>query len=306
MAFRFPDLKAPAEHKTLTFDFTAELSTGVTITSAAMTYAVASGTESPVTLANNGAGALDATSKKWLQPVLGGIDGVEYNCTCTATLSSGSTPSILTGILGVRDPIALWPTTYPSDLALTTVDALGNYLDPPTSGNRSDFLLRDLIKRASAVILANANLDVCYSAAQTETRNGNGKDRIVAKVTPITAVTSVTIDGVTVPAATSTIGSGYVFDDQMIYLRGYVFTQGYRNVVLSYAGGVAAGSQVASALEQACLVTCALWWKRRAHIDQVSLSAPSGIGSTSFLQVDIPKEAQTIINQFKRGAPGTP
>lgn len=309
MAFRFPDPKAPSERKTIVFDFTNELGTGVEITTATVTYTVASGAENPVTLANDSSvtAAVDSTKKKWLQPVKDGIDGVEYNCYCSATLNTGSTPSVLHGILGVRDPRNVWPTNYPSDSALTSVNALAAYLDPPSENGRADFLLRELIKRVSRVLVGQLNLDALYDsgASITEKRNGSGLAWLTPKVTPIISISSLKIGTTTIPASDGT-SAGYLFDNDAIYLVGYEFTRGVQNITLVYRGGVVANSAIAQQMEQACIVTCALWWKRRAHIDHSSIAAPQGMGTISFIADDIPKEARMIINQYRRVAPVLP
>jgi hypothetical protein len=170
-----------------------------------------------------------------------------------------------------------------------------------------DAVLDALIKRASATISQSTNIPTIFDSGSdiTEKRNGNGKDRIITKSSPLVSVTSVTIDGVSIPASPDGIAAGYIVDDTMLYLVGYTFTKGVQNVTLVYRGGVTLGSSLQQMLEHACLVTCALWWKRRAHVDQASIGSPQ-LGTISYTQKDLPAEAMTIINQIRRVAPITP
>src|ERR1700704_4953670 len=58
-------------------------------------------------------------------------------------------------------------------------------------------------------------------ASFTETRNGNGRSRIVLNNYPVVSVTSVTVDNSAVPARTSPTGVGYTLAGSSIYLNGY-------------------------------------------------------------------------------------
>jgi hypothetical protein len=130
----------------------------------------------------------------------------------------------------------------------------------------SDDALLGIINRASAVICEAVNRPKIFDSGVniTEKRNGNGQDRMTVAVDPIISVSSLTIDGATVPASDGQ-SAGYLFDNTTIYLIGYVFTRWVQNVVLIYRGGCVANSGRQLQLEAACLATVALWWKRRAH-----------------------------------------
>jgi hypothetical protein len=168
----------------------------------------------------------------------------------------------------------------------------------------SDDALLGLINRASAVICEAVNRPKIFDSGVnvTERRNGNGQDRMTVAVDPIISVSSLTIDGATVPASDGQ-SAGYLFDSTTIYLIGYVFTRWVQNVVLIYRGGCVANSGRQLQLEAACLATVALWWKRRAHIDQISQAMSNNAGTLTFTTKDLPAEAWTIINQIKRVAP---
>jgi hypothetical protein len=97
------DEKDPAEKVPLTFDFTVDLPDGVLLTSIqSVTFSTAFGTDvSPSALANGPAG-FDATSKKVIVPVQGGLDGRDYNVSVVALTSESDLVLELNGVLPVR------------------------------------------------------------------------------------------------------------------------------------------------------------------------------------------------------------
>lgn len=112
-----------------------------------------------------------------------------------------------------------------------------------------------LIPKVSAAIEAYC-ARTFGQASYTETRNGNSADRIIVKNRPLTAVASVNVNGLSIPAAPDTVSFGFVFDDSSIYIRAgrklspppagtlggfpVCFERGIQNVVLAYTGGYAA------------------------------------------------------------------
>ena len=79
--------KSVAETQTLTFDFLSLLALGESISSASTSAAVYSGTDStPAALIS---GATTIAGSKVTQKVVGGVAGVMYTITCTATTSAG-------------------------------------------------------------------------------------------------------------------------------------------------------------------------------------------------------------------------
>ena len=93
----------------------------------------------------------------------------------------------------------------------------------------------------------------------TRTFNGVGGARLMLPDYPVTAVSSVSIDGIAVPTSSSTTTAGYVFDEKTIYLRGYCFTRGIQNVLVSYTAGYAS---VPADVEQACIEWVNTTWGR--------------------------------------------
>lgn len=89
-------------------------------------------------------------------------------------------------------------------------------------------------------------------ATVTERRSGHGGTTLVLHNYPILSVTSVTIDGVAVPASSTPGATGYWYGEQAIDLAGYSFARGRENVVIVLTAGYAS---VPGPVEQA-LLTC--------------------------------------------------
>ena len=84
----------------------------------------------------------------------------------------------------------------------------------------------------------------------TRTFNGRGGDRLMVPDVPMTAVSAVAIDGVSIAASTGPTVSGFVFNDTTIFLRGYCFNRGVQNITASYTAGYLT---TPTDIEQACL-----------------------------------------------------
>lgn len=128
----------------------------------------------------------------------------------------------------------------------------------------------------------------------TLTTNGNGRASVFLNQYPVTAITSVTVDGVSIPASTGPLAAGYAFDGCIVYLRGYAFTKGIQNVVVVYTAGYAAvPTDVADAVDEIAILN----YKRRDHIDT---SSKSLAGETvNYVQADMPESAKLKLQNYK-------
>ena len=119
---------------------------------------------------------------------------------------------------------------------LATVDDFKIYAGITTAN--TDALITMLLA-SSLTMLSNYCNRALQSAQYTEYRDGNDSSRmLVAAGYPLTAFSSLSIDGRVIP--TSTNGSpGYFFvlGGRAVVLIGYKFTRGYRNIVMTYTGG---------------------------------------------------------------------
>jgi hypothetical protein len=116
---------------------------------------------------------------------------------------------------------------------------------------------------------------------------------------PVTAVTSVKVDGVAIPPAAGPTAAGYSFSPTMLYLRGYAFSRGGRNVEVACNRGWAA---TPADLERACIELVGLRYKERDRIGQVSQSLGAG-QTVAFWVKDMPDSVKTVLVAYKKVVP---
>ena len=177
-----------------------------------------------------------------------------------------------------------------------------------------DILLQNLITRGSAQMLRWMNRDRIIATTYTENLDGNDALFMLPRNFPLISVSSVMVDNISIPAATSQIGSGFVFDARKVMLRGgssgfysvgpyssqcqYRFTRGFQNVQLVYQAGYVA---VPVDLQQAAIEGFAYVYRRRAHIGEDSSSA-SGQVTIGFSKEMLPASALMTLEQYTRRA----
>lgn len=178
---------------------------------------------------------------------------------------------------------------------LTTTAAVKAYMG--VTSTDLDALLAALITRASAAI-ENFLQGGVLSAPYTETRNGTGGQYILLAQYPVTAVASLTIDGIDIPAASGYGQAGWWLSGRTLNVSGYRFTRGRGNVVVIYTAGYAA---TPPDIEQACIESVVLSLKRRDHMD---VSSKSLAGETvSFITAELTPSAKQVLNSYRRVAP---
>jgi hypothetical protein len=166
------------------------------------------------------------------------------------------------------------------------------------SGNGDDDLLSRLVSAISAAAESYMNRTI-GSAVLSYVRHGNGKTVIPFPNAPVTAVTSVTVDAVTIPARIGSSGPGYAFDDGFLYLSGYSFAPGVNNVAITNTGGFA---KTPMDLEQAVLDWVAFKYRER---DRIGLGSKILQGETITFLRDVPPSVLRVFNQYSRVAPST-
>jgi hypothetical protein len=178
---------------------------------------------------------------------------------------------------------------------LTTLATAKSWLS--VTGAADDTVLTRLVSGVSVAAQNRMGRTIARSA-YTETRNGNGKAVLSFPEGPVSAVQSLTIDGVVIPARVGVTGSGYSFDDDFLYLDGYCFTRGQQNVVRAFTAGFAT---TPLDLEQAVLEIIGHKYRERDRIGQGSKIL---LGETvSFLR-DVPPDCLRVIDNYRRVVPG--
>jgi hypothetical protein len=177
-------------------------------------------------------------------------------------------------------------------IALTSLANVKAFAQISSSGD--DPLLQRLVDAASSYIAVwcSRNFDL---TSRTQTYNGNGRYRMPMRDYPITQVDSVKVNGLSIPARTSPQGSGYVFDDILVYLSGYTFEQGIANVEITYSAGYVA---VPADLEQACIEMVVSRYRERSRLN-LNSQAVAG-ESVTFNVQELSRYARSVLQQYKR------
>jgi hypothetical protein len=168
---------------------------------------------------------------------------------------------------------------------LTTLEKVRRQIFGNEPEISADDILNTLLASSSTWVEREVGGDLML-ATITETRDGDGCTRMLLTRShswrpgrPVTTVTSVTVDGVAIPARPAVSSSnanpnGYLYRDDRVDLVGYTFTTGTANVVIVYtAGFVACPTDV----EQATLEHVALRYRDRKH---TGLESASGGGDS--------------------------
>jgi hypothetical protein len=178
---------------------------------------------------------------------------------------------------------------------LTTLANVKGWFSPPLTSTVDDVLLTRLVTAASQFIQTWLGRQISLQT-YTEQRDGTGGRLLAFANVPVTAVTSLVIDGVPIPQAPDTQSPGFVFSASMLYLQGYRLTRGFQNVAVVYTAGFAS---TPSEIEQACIELVALRYKERDRIGHVSKSVSGE--TVSFVQKDMPPDVETVLEQYRRG-----
>jgi hypothetical protein len=163
-----------------------------------------------------------------------------------------------------------------------------------------DTLLARLITAASQFIQKWLNRNIA-SADWYEVRDGTGGQRLTFGNFPVTAVLSLSVDGLAIPPASGDggFGAGYVFSPTELALRGYVFTRRPQNVEITYTAGY---SVIPSDIAQACIDLVCLRYRERTRIGEVS-RAISGSETVSYSQRDMSEHVKLLLSQYRLVAP---
>lgn len=178
---------------------------------------------------------------------------------------------------------------------LTTLENVKGWLD--LSGNEHDDLLNRLVTACSAFVVSWLSIGILHTT-YTDKRTGHGGKAMTMANFPLLAVTSLTVDGVVIPAAPNSQCPGYTFDDNTIYLNGYSFSRNKNNVLVTYEAGF---DMVPFDIEQAVVETVGLRFKEKKRIGKTS-EGLSG-QTTSFKLDAFSDSAKQILFQYKKQIP---
>lgn len=137
-------------------------------------------------------------------------------------------------------------------MALASLAALKAWLKVTVSDD--DVLLSRLLDQVSGAILNSIQRPVLTRATYPEQRSGVGNQRITLRNWPVLSVAFVTVEGVSIPAASGT-QNGYSLmpwdgtpagNPQQLTLKGYWFCRGLNNIVITYDAGYCVADQAAT------------------------------------------------------------
>src|SRR5438105_9234568 len=137
-----------------------------------------------------------------------------------------------------------------------------------------DALIQRLVTAASQFIQSWLNRQIA-AADWLELRDGTGGQLLVFANSPVTAVLSLSIDGLNIPPAPSDGGfaAGYSFTPTELALRGYVFTRRPQNVIVTYTAGYAT---TPPDIAQAAVELVCQRYRERSRIGEVSQAMGGG------------------------------
>lgn len=149
------------------------------------------------------------------------------------------------------------------------------------------------------------------SASYSDVYDGHGGARLMTKNWPITAVSSLSVDGRAITAATSVLGAGYQFNDRSVILNGCdQFCRGLQNIQISYTAGFVT---IPMDLQMACLE----WMKsaylsrmrddgiisRRAGDTEEKYSAGGAITILNGEAAPMPASVYAVLSQYRNNLP---
>ena len=179
---------------------------------------------------------------------------------------------------------------------LVTLDDVKLWLN--ITNTNSDDILTEMVTQFSDYVRTYCQRDF-DQRTYTESRDGNRASVMMLRNYPVTSVTSLSINGVSVPAATSVYTCGYMFDSSRLVLQGgSIFCTGLLNVQIVYQAGYAT---IPTDLYRAILELISLRYRERERIGQSSKSLSGE--TTMFITAALTDSIKTILNKYKRNIP---
>lgn len=131
--------------------------------------------------------------------------------------------------------------------------------------------------------------------------NGNGSYLMQMPARPITAVSKVIVDNVNVPASSAFPNYGYTFEAKAIFLRGYTFSKGNRNINIGYVAGYANLDAVPSGIKQAVNELVVTKYKAREWLGHRSKSLAGE--TVSYDTSEMTKSVKGYLSDYCRVSP---
>jgi hypothetical protein len=182
----------------------------------------------------------------------------------------------------------------------------------PVTAAATDAVLARLITSSSYYLLAKMSRTTFNPVLNyNEVRNGNGGQRMALRFWPVTAVNSVTVDGISVPKSPDGVQAGWSSDGVSVFLIGSfnigfprfapgaspgLFRSGFQNVQFNYNYNPPV---LPPDVVQACVELVSL--KQVVGRQKIGLKseALTGIGTNSYITGAVPDSVQAVIDKYK-------
>lgn len=163
--------------------------------------------------------------------------------------------------------------------------------------DQDDELIGALVSAASEAVKSWLSRDI-LSQPYTRIFHGHGGYDLVMPEYPVTAVSSVAIDGISVPAAAAYGQPGYRFDENQVWLTGYRFTKGFGNVSVTWQAGY---PSVPRDIAEAVRELVSLVYKERERIGMSSKSVQGE--TTAYIVKEMPDRVRMILQPYRKVVP---
>jgi hypothetical protein len=159
-----------------------------------------------------------------------------------------------------------------------------------------DYTLATMITAVSDAITQILGRNI-LATDYTTTFDGKGHSKYQFPQYPVTAVSSLSIDGTDIPIRTdlTSTSAAYVFNENFLTLIGTSFTPGIQNCTISYTAGY---ENVPASIKQACIRWIAFL---RAKNDRIDLASKAmGPETTAYLMSSMPPDVRLSLSQWRR------
>lgn len=182
-----------------------------------------------------------------------------------------------------------------SGIDLCTVADVRQY-SPNVQGGQVDALIADLITSETMAIETYCERPILDRGADiVQVFNGEGSRLIPLPSFPITAVSSVVVEGIAWPLAPNTHSPGYMFDERFLISPLVGFPRGFKNVRVTYRAGYTLATLPAT-LKQACIELVDLRLQERKR--QGVTGRTVGGEQVSYADKDIPDSIKERLRFF--------
>lgn len=178
-------------------------------------------------------------------------------------------------------------------MALATIESLRGLLGQEYA-TRDDALLSAILGAASDFFERECGRKIAV-ADYEETFDGNGTHGVILAASPVVAVTSVTVNGDTIPQRTAWDGTGWVLQGDRLRLVGSVYSRGVGNCVVSYRAGF---DPIPEDVRMAVLEMAALKFRGRDSIGVFS-RAVVGQEQVMYQTSTLPVQIQRVIDNYR-------